>query len=88
MLIIVIGVSSLSLEECDIIAEFLRELILAGKFRHIGLPAWQFLIDWLDALLDVVWEIVDFNAVLLVSHTGLDGIEAVEHIALHHDEPG
>ena len=75
-------------EEGDVIAKFLRELILAGKLGHVGLPTWQLFINRVNTLFDVVGEVVDLRAVLLVSHTGFDGVESIEHIALHHNELG
>ena len=76
----------LSLKELDVVVKLLWELLLACKLGHVGLPSRQLCVNRLNALVDVVWEIVDLLAVLLVSHASLDGVEAVEHVALHHDK--
>ena len=38
--------------------------------------------------LDGVWEIGGRGTIDVVSHTSLDGVETVEHVALHHYQLG
>ena len=80
------GGLQLLLKEADVVLEGLGELVLTGETGHVLLPAGQLLIDRFDALLDVIGEVADELTVLLVGHAGLDGVEAVEDVALHHDE--
>ena len=75
-------------QEGDIILELLGELVLAGELRHVGLPAGEGLVDGLDATLDVIGEIAGLYTIYLIGSAGLDGVEAIEDIALHHDELG
>ena len=75
-------------QELDIVAESLWELVLAGEVRHIGLPTGEGLVDGLDATLDVIGEVAGEFTVYFIGGAGLDGIEAIEDIALHHDELG
>ena len=75
-------------QELDIVAESLWELVLAGELRHVGLPAGEGLVDGLDAMLDVIGEVAGLDTVNLIGGAGLDGVEAIEDIALHHDELG
>ena len=76
------------LKESDVVTEGLRELGLGGELRHVGLPAGEFLINRFDALFDVIGEVAGELAVHLIGGAGLDGVEAVEDIGLHHDELG
>ena len=75
-------------QEGDIILELLGELVLAGELRHIGLPTGEGLVDGLDTTLDVIREVAGFYTIDLIGGAGLDGVEAIEDIALHHDELG
>ena len=52
---------------------------------EIGLPAWQCLINSFPAFC-VVRHLVSNNAILLVLCANLNLLEAVEHVAFHHDE--
>ena len=35
---------------------------------------------------DIVWEVIHFFTIHIVSYTSLDGVKTIEHVALHHDE--
>ena len=75
-------------QEDDIILELLGELVLGGELRHVGLPTRKGLVDRFDTTLDVIGEVAGLYTVYLIGGAGLDGVEAIEDIALHHDELG
>ena len=75
-------------QESQISIEFFREFIFALHLCHICLPARQFCIYRLHTFSDIIWEIINFLAIYLISNTSLDGIECIEHVALHHDQFG
>ena len=75
-------------QEGDVVAELFGELGLGGELRHVGLPAGEGLIDGLDAGLDVIGEVAGELAIHLIGGAGLDGVEAIEDVGLHHDELG
>ena len=56
--------------------------------RHVRLPSGEFLIDRFDALFDVIGEVTCQFTIHPISGTCLDGVEAIKHITLHHDELG
>ena len=76
------------LEIFDIGLEFSRELAFALDFGHIGFPAFDFGVNRLDAFIYAEREIAGGNSVYDIAVAGFDGVEAVEDVALHHDELG
>ena len=80
----------LLLQESDVVGESLGELSLAAHLCEVSLPTWHLSIDWLNqTVADVVWEVAcDATVLQFVGGAGLDGVEAIEHVALHHDELG
>ena len=82
------GCFELLFQEGDVVLELLGELVLGGELRHVGLPAGEGLVDGLDAMLDVIGEVASLYTINLIGGAGLDGVEAIEDIALHHDELG
>ena len=75
-------------QEGDVVHELLGELVLGGELGHVGLPAGEGLVDGLDTTLDVIGEVAGLYTIDLIGRAGLDGVEAIEDIALHHDELG
>ena len=75
------------LQVVDVVLEGLGELGGRGHLGEVCLPAGDFLVDGLPAF-GVVGHLGSADAVLLVGNASLDGLEGVEHVALHHDEVG
>ena len=73
------------LEVVDVCLEGGGEIFLLAQVAQRCLPSWEFLIDGLPSF-GVVGHFGGRHAVFGVGGADLDGVEAVEHIALHHDE--
>ena len=81
------GGLELVFEELDVVAERLRELVFGGHLAEVFLPAREVAVDGRPTL-GVVGHVGSLLSVLLVSHAGTYGLEAVEDVGLHHDELG
>ena len=63
------------------LTEAMKDVISCDKLRALELLVNRFYI------IDFVWEICCNRTILqLICHASLDGIEAIEHITLHHDK--
>ena len=83
------GYRSLELffKEVDVVLEILGELGFTLHLGHIGLPAGESYVDWLDFIfLDREGELLYPLAIDFIGHASLDFVKVVEHIALHHDK--
>ncbi len=78
--------TDLMLDEGNVILEFLREVRSRGELSGIALPSLELGVDWTYRIGKLVGEVACLLSCDLVVSADTDRSEAIEDIALHHDQ--
>ena len=78
--------TDLTLDEGDVILEFLREVRGRGELSGIALPSLELGVDRAYRICELVGEVASLLSGDLVVSADADRSEAVKYVALHHDQ--
>ena len=73
-------------QERDVSIELFGKFVFTLHFRHIDIPTRHFHIYGFDAFIDFKRKLCCFFAIDFISNASLYCFEAIQHIALHHDQ--